>query len=204
VNPSKGKRSKKRKRKEVQAATQAIREVPASREGEANLTTPSIPPIQLHITIGLNSTSEYLDKMISSHSLNETVLPPESTPSEPTAQLKPLATIFLTTVAMIHLPYSHIPTLTSLASGMHPNAPPIRLVHVGASSETKLSETLGIPRVGMIGVLEGAPGAKPLIEYVRDTVEAIDVPWTREVGAGRWLGTKIIEGKENRELDGKS
>lgn len=140
--------------------------------------------------------------MIVPQTLDQTPTPSNSMPQDPASYTSSLAMIFLTAASMNHLPYSHLPTLTSLASATRPHALQIRLVQLGVVAEIKLCEALGIPRVGVIGVLEGAPGAIPLIEYVRGTVEAVDVPWTREVGAGKWLGTKILDGEEAREKPG--
>lgn len=77
--------------------------------------------------------------------------------------------------------------------------PPIRLIQLGAASEKKLCEALGLQRVGIVAIQDEAPGADPLIDYVRDNVEAVDVAWTREVGAGQWLGTSISMGKTREE-----
>lgn len=35
-------------------------------------------------------------------------------------------------------------------------------------------------RVGVLGVMEGAPGAGPVARYVRENVEVVDARWLRE------------------------
>jgi ribonuclease P/MRP protein subunit POP3 len=117
----------------------------------------------------------------------------------PEESLKQLAAIFISETATNHLPYSHLPTLTALASARHSGLPKIRLVQLGTAAEAAISEALGLPRAGVVGVLADAPGAGPLLEYVREIVGAVDVPWTREVAAGEWLGTKILHGDERLE-----
>jgi ribonuclease P/MRP protein subunit POP3 len=91
-----------------------------------------------------------------------------------------------------------MPLLSHLSSSYYPSLPPTRLVPFSTTSEAKLCKALGIPRVGIIGIFEGAPGAGPLVEYVREKVEVTDVPWVREVEKGEWLGTKIMFGEEDK------
>ncbi|KAF2431770.1 hypothetical protein EJ08DRAFT_557761, partial [Tothia fuscella] len=187
IIPSKGKRSKKRKRTEI--------EIPANTNPEGVLLedddkiSPSpTPELRNFITVGFNSTSRHLESMISPNVTTE-----EKSPQAPKSKqtTKLLAAIFLTAASTNYLPYSHLPTLASLASSTHPESPAIRLVQLGNTSESKLSEALGIPRIGIIGVFEDAPNAAPLMGYVREHVEAVNVPWTKDVGKGNWLGTRI-------------
>jgi ribonuclease P/MRP protein subunit POP3 len=98
-----------------------------------------------------------------------------------------------------YLPYTHLPTLAALVSARHPTKPAIRIVQLRASVEAKVCEALGLPRAAIVGVFEDAPGAGPLIEYVRETLDAVEVPWTREIGDGKWLGTKILLGEQTLE-----
>lgn len=53
--------------------------------------------------------------------------------------------------------------------------------------------------MGTIGIFENAPGAKGLIENVRENVEVVEVPWVKEVEGGEWLGTKVIFGEDGKE-----
>jgi ribonuclease P/MRP protein subunit POP3 len=196
VRPSQGKRSRKRKRTEEKAANQVTGAEPTSTPAKADVTVPAGPEIQHHITIGLNSTSRLLESLIDPLAPKNTTNPSNTVTIESRSQPRRLAAIFLTATTQDYLPYSYLPTLTALASSTQPNKPPIRLIKLSAASENKLCESLGIPRLGVVGVLEEAPGATPLIEYVRENVDAVDVAWAREVGAGRWLGSNILDGKE--------
>jgi ribonuclease P/MRP protein subunit POP3 len=208
---SKGKRSKKRKRKES-----------AALDASSTLVSPAPPPpaIHQHVTIGLNSTTRHLESFLHqqiSHKTStkevqaaENSVPEDERPETtvrsqeedkvgPEETPKHLAAIFMTEAAINHLPYSHLPTLTALASASHPSSPKIRLVQLRSVAEAAICKALGLPRAGVIGILTDAPGAGPLLEYVREVVDAVDVPWTREVAAGRWMGTKILLGQEDLE-----
>lgn len=77
----------------------------------------------------------------------------------------------------------------------HSTLSPARLIPLSSISEAKLCSVLGIPRVGIIAIFDGAPGAGPLVENVRENVEVTDVPWAKEVQGGEWLGTKIMFGE---------
>jgi len=78
------------------------------------------------------------------------------------------------------------------------------VVPLDAMSERKLCAAMGIPRIGVLGVMSDAPGAAPLLEYVRDQVSLLKVPWVKETSEGRWLGTKIgtreVEGDNEDEM----
>ena len=50
---------------------------------------------------------------------------------------------------------------------------------------------LGIPRVGMVGLIDGAPSASSLIELVRQNVPELEVPWLEEAVKGAYLAVKI-------------
>lgn len=111
-----------------------------------------------------------------------------------------LSTIFLTAPSpSIHPPYTPLPLLAALSSKNHPALPPTRLISLSTSSEAKLCAALGIPRVGLIGIFEDTPGAKGLVEYVRENMETIDVPWIKETGNAEWLGTRVMFGEERTE-----
>lgn len=102
----------------------------------------------------------------------------------------PLAVIFLTQ-PVSSLQYSHLPTLVAFAAASRPGGIAPRFVALDAAAEQKLKTALGIPRVGVLGVLSDAPGAAPLFEYVRHNVSPLDIPWVKEATQGKCLGTKI-------------
>jgi ribonuclease P/MRP protein subunit POP3 len=206
---SKGKRNKKRKRSKRDSPEKLLLE-PQS---------PSLPAVQNHVTVGLNSTTRYLESVLHTVATREPLAseaPDNDNPdkdfflshpdvlSQRNAELNEdnphhLAAIFMTEATANYLPYTHLPTLAALASARHPATPAIRIVQLKASAEAKICEALGLPRAGIVGVLEDAPGAGPLVEYVRDFVNAVEVPWTREVADGKWLGTKILLAEERLE-----
>jgi len=43
-----------------------------------------------------------------------------------------------------------------------------------------MARALHQPRVGVLGLEEAAPDAAALVSFVRENLEAIDVPWLRE------------------------
>lgn len=116
-----------------------------------------------------------------------------------------LSCIFLTQPSpSTHIPYTALPFLSRLASSRQLSLSPTRLVPLSIASEVKLCKALGISRVGIIGIFDGAPGPSALMEYVRNKVEVVDVPWVKEVNSGDWLGTKIMFGEEDRMAWGVS
>jgi ribonuclease P/MRP protein subunit POP3 len=137
---------------------------------------PPTPGIGSHITIGLNTTSRHLEAFIK--------------PDQDLTNTAPLAAVFLTQ-SPLALQYTHLPVLTALAASSHREISAPRLIPLDKSAEQRLSRALGIRRVSVIGVLQDAPGARPLIDYVREHVGAVEVPWVTETTEGKFLGTKI-------------
>jgi ribonuclease P/MRP protein subunit POP3 len=81
--------------------------------------------------------------------------------------------------------------MVAFASKCVPSKQPIRLVGFSAACEERLSAALGVPRVSSIGLREGAPQAKALIEFVREHVASVDAAWLQAVEDGQFLETKI-------------
>lgn len=85
----------------------------------------------------------------------------------------------------------HLPQLVYTASLAHAELPATRLVALANGSDTRLCEALGIPRVSFIGILDGAPHSKPLVNLVREYVPEIEVPWLKQAKESRYLPVKI-------------
>ncbi|KAF2086517.1 hypothetical protein K490DRAFT_66710 [Saccharata proteae CBS 121410] len=192
VTPSKGKRSKKRKRAERPQPTPPPPPPPA-------------PEIASHVTVGINSTTRHLEQLalstvpaaLKSDAISATETPPDSkNDSEPPATTpsppSPITAIFIPASPNSPI-HAHLPILCATASAKTttPTASPTLLVPLKPSTEAKLATALGVPRLGVVGLLAGAPGADTLVQYVRDHVEPVDVPWLREVGAGKYLGVNV-------------
>lgn len=87
--------------------------------------------------------------------------------------------------------YAHLPVLIKTASLASSSMPKIRLVALPKGAETSLGRALKLPRVGLIGLLEGAPGVSELIELIRTEVLEVEVPWLETAEADRFLPIKI-------------
>ncbi|KAF2144133.1 uncharacterized protein K452DRAFT_267305 [Aplosporella prunicola CBS 121167] len=181
VTPSQGKRSKKRKRHDDAGAATSD-PVPA----------PPMPDISKSITVGINSTTRHLEQLAAARA------PPALRPQGGNEHkeigdapaLSNLAILFLLKPPN-DITYAHLPLLSQAASSTLPAATATRLVPLKASSEQKLASALGLPRVGVVGVMEGAPGAAPLLDYVRAHLAAVEVPWIREAKNAQYLDVNI-------------
>lgn len=114
----------------------------------------------------------------------------------PEAQFKPVHTrnfsiIFVPKSSQPSILHTHLPQLVATASLAHPALPAIRLVQLKISSDARICEALGLPRASFIGIMEGAPYSKSLVELVRECVPEIEVPWLREMKKGDYLPVKI-------------
>ncbi|KAG9952297.1 hypothetical protein KCU85_g2097, partial [Aureobasidium melanogenum] len=177
---SSGKNSKKRKRTSEKTSSPAAEERPLE------------PEILRHLTVGLNSTSRHLENEAASSKPG--ALP---TTDKETQQLdeqvvaKHLAVVFLPK-PKDNLVYAHLPLLCYTASYAQKNkAQCTRLVLLDPSCERTIAAAMGLPRAGVIGVFDNAPGAAPLLEYVRDNVDPVEVLWLNKALSGQWMGINV-------------
>jgi ribonuclease P/MRP protein subunit POP3 len=173
-----GKRSKKRKRTSEKNAAPAVESKPVE------------PKILEYLTVGLNTTSRHLE--------TEAALSKSGAPTteykESKAELATgnrLAVVFLPK-PRDNLVYSHLPLLCYTSSAnMKDEAQQTRLVLLDPSSERILAASIGLPRAGVIGVFDNAPGAGPLLEYVRQNVDPVEIPWLKKALSGQWMGVNV-------------
>jgi ribonuclease P/MRP protein subunit POP3 len=94
--------------------------------------------------------------------------------------------------------HAHIPTLlhlSTLSSNPGATSSQTRLVALPTSTDARLAANLHIPRVGAVGIYEGAPGAKALEDYVRQHVGLTECPWVDEAMRAEWKGLNVVGGK---------
>jgi ribonuclease P/MRP protein subunit POP3 len=101
------------------------------------------------------------------------------------------AAIFVLRSSQPSILHAHLPQLIATASLAQPELPPIRLVQLPKGCDARLCVALGLSRVSFIGILEGAPHSRSLIDFVRDNVPEIEVPWLEEVRKMSYMPVKI-------------
>lgn len=154
---------------------------------------PTPPPLlSSHLMVGLNSITRHLSILAAPSTLplnqNGDGEKNESKSEGPT----PLTLLFIPHAnPSTSLAHAHLPTLTYLASKSHPTLPPTRLVALSSSSEAKLASALHIPRVGALALLQDAPGATALVEYVRERAGGVECKWIEEGLKAEWKGLKV-------------
>ncbi len=168
------------------------------------------PEMHDHLTIGFNTTTRYLENLArtSSPSINEksgpmTAIKTSTQLSLDPANTKPLAAVFVAHFGQPPVLYSHLPLLTKAASFAVPSSPPTRVIPLPAGAEDRLKTVLGIPRVGLVGLIDGAPKASSLIELIRQNVPELEVPWLQDAVKGAYLAVKINATQSSTPLDPK-
>ena len=197
MHPSKGKRDKKRKRKESRLAGHP--DMDRSNVGGPGPSGKEPPAICKHLTIGFNSTMRYLEARARvaapKDRLAQAVTPPERDASQTAADAvddhKPLAAVFIPHSAQSSIMYSHLPLLVKAASLASPSHPTTRLVKLPKGAEERLSAVLSIPRTALIGLLDGAPKADILIDFIRRNVPGVEIPWFDEAARGAYMPVNI-------------
>ncbi|KAI9723364.1 MAG: hypothetical protein M1812_001248 [Candelaria pacifica] len=195
ISKSKGKRSKKRKRAEAKATVAFDSHIEnASSFGAPLLSTVPPPPELLSsLTIGFNSITRHLEAL-SLESLPKACAAHPRPPNPSASQATPtphLAAIFVPRDAQPPLLHAHLPTLTVTASLSNPTLPQTRLVSLPKAAESKMMAALGLPCVGFVGLMESAPNASSLVDFVREHVSIVEAAWLKEVRAGVYLPVNI-------------
>jgi ribonuclease P/MRP protein subunit POP3 len=196
VEPSKGKRAKKRKRKEAKLAEATSK--------------PPVPEISSFVVVGLNSITRYLEsssqaskpKQSMEGATNETstrepAMEENSNDAKVSRILdKPqnsthFSAIFVLRSSQPSILHSHLPQLIATASKARPDLPATGLVQLPKNCDARLCQALELSRVSFIGLLEGAPHSKALVDLVRDCVSEVEIPWLQEVKKANYLPVKI-------------
>lgn len=152
---------------------------------------PPAPPIADHIKIGLNTVTRCLESTATQYIpvplANHMCHLQDSVASGPKTTLA----VVILSKTKSDLMYSHLPMLCATASANCTEEASIRLVILDNSAETRLAESLGLPRVGVLGVVAGDTAVKPFINYVRSHVEPVHIPWLAGTMQGKYQPLKI-------------
>ncbi|KAI1661576.1 hypothetical protein F4813DRAFT_164176 [Daldinia decipiens] len=176
VELSKGKRDKKRKRK-------------VSTTHSKNGSPPPSPGLKSYVDVGLTTVTRHLQELASKAQAVEA----NSDDKLPTQDIShhPYSAIFVARSGQPNVLNGHLPQMVAIASKSHPEQMSTRLVGLSKSCEDRLSESLGIPRVSCIGIREGAPDSKALIEFIAKHVPNIDIQWMEEAKKAEYKPTNI-------------
>ena len=152
-----------------------------------------------YLTIGFNVTTRYLEALARTSATQgdkgrDTALFRVGYCESPDAdsdKLRSLAAIFVPHSDQSSILYSHLPLLIKAASFAPFTSSAPRLIMLPRGAEEHLATTLSIPRVGLIGIIDGAPGAKALTDLARTKVPDVDVPWFDEGARGLYQPVNI-------------
>ncbi|KAI0969305.1 hypothetical protein F4678DRAFT_473929 [Xylaria arbuscula] len=173
---SKGSRAKKRKRMEKSSP-------------ETAPPVPPIPDLQSYVDIGLSCVSRCLQNSASERF--EIGSSRDGQRREETPPGRFYSVIFVTRSGQPNALSSHLPQMVAVAAKSHPSQPPTRLVELPRACEGRLCESLGIPRVSCVAICAGAPNSNALVDFAREHVATIKVPWFNEAADGDYRATKI-------------
>lgn len=142
------------------------------RAGKArNTTHDPLPETYNHLTVGFNSTVRRLESLASGR---KPAILSAATPTRPTAPEVNLSVVF---VCRQNLPDIMTSSLPLLVASSAPKSKRSRLVELSSQAEAKIAQALQQPRVGVLGVEEGAPGAETVLRFVAESLDTVDVPW---------------------------
>ncbi|KAI1124984.1 hypothetical protein F5Y10DRAFT_248050 [Nemania abortiva] len=176
IHPSKGNRAKKRKRKEQS-------------NSETAPPAPPAPEIQSYVDIGLSCVSRCLQKTTSEGLESSSLRDGQKLEELPASRF--YSAIFVARSGQPNALSSHLPQMVAVACKSHPSQPPTRLVELPKACESRLCESLGIPRVSCIGICVGAPNSNALVDFTREHVVITKVPWLEEASDAEYRSTRI-------------
>lgn len=200
TNRSQGKRAKKRKRDGVHEESNTEQEVDlVYHQPYAVDTSPDLELLD-YLTVGFNSTNRHLEALATPRhfmatpgitcAVNE-ARTAHSNGLQTSPTTKSLVAVFVSRSDQPSIMHSHLPMLIQAASLAPTSSQDIKLVILPKGAEKRLSAALGIPRVGIVGLMDGAPAASPLMDFVRKHVPKVEIPWLAEAEAGGYLPVKI-------------
>lgn len=198
---SKGKRSKKRKRKDGKLKGE-----------DPELTRPSPPEISSSVFVGLNNITRNLETLSrkSKHghdsSLDDSLAKQPEVHDSPSqggkvsessvmmenkSRDRHFSAVFVLSSSLPSVLQEHLPQLVTTASLAHPSLPATRLVQLPKGCESRLCANLGLPRASAVGILDGAPHSGSLIDLVREQVPEVHIAWLQEARKHEYQAVKI-------------
>ena len=175
IVPSKGKRDKRNKRRSHRQNLSNESVIVPTDKQEQRVPVPALPDIASFLTIGFNSTERCLETA-AQRCVPASISKVVGTQDNHELQM-PLAAVFVDRSEYPPIVYSHLPLLVATASLNTPSEPQIRLIALPKGAGIRLSTALHIPRTAIIGLGTDAPGARSLVNSIRDHVAPIQVPW---------------------------
>lgn len=149
---------------------------------------PPAPELGAFVDVGLANISRVLEKMADSKGVSDRNLMEGMGRKEDPAYLA----VFVARSGQPAAFNSHFPQMVAVASRSHPELDQVRLIGFSGACEDRLSHCLGIPRASSIAIRVGAPQSKPLVDFVRAHVPAVEVAWFQEAGTAQHRPTNIV------------
>lgn len=154
---------------------------------ELERVVPPTPAVAASVDIGLSTITRNLQA--GSRTSRNNAKPESKDVSSPS---EPYSVIFIARSGPPSAFFSHLPQMIAVASKSQQLAEPVRLVGFSKACEERLSVCMGIPRVTSVALrADDTAQARALVDFVRKTVPAVEVPWLEEAGNGKYIQTKI-------------
>ncbi|KAH8890760.1 hypothetical protein GQ53DRAFT_746947 [Thozetella sp. PMI_491] len=179
ITPSRGKRSKLKRKRSGHAET------------EKDLQQPPRPAVAAYVDVGLASISRHLEALSSQENSRDTEWDGALPAHELRNTLQPYSVIFVARSGMSPIFHSHFLQMMVAASKAKMLEEPMRLVAFSRPCEERLSAAVGIPRVTSLALRSDAPQSKALVDFVRAHVPAPEILWLEEARTAKHLVTKI-------------
>lgn len=151
---------------------------------------PPPPAVAGFVDVGLSNITRHLQLNASTPTLDAESMENHGT-TNPEPQVS-YSVIFVSRSGPPSALFSHLPQMVAVASKSQQLAEPIRLVGFSKACEERLSACMGIPRVTSVGLRAGEMAQlKAVVDFVRERLPAVDLPWLEQAATGSYRKTKI-------------
>lgn len=131
-------------------------------------TTPDAPEVLKHVTLGFNSTVKALERQVG----------------------KPLTMVVVFVCRADITPAVLTDFFPTLACTLSFGGEPVRLILLPRGSMARLSQIVGKPHTGIIGIKTGLTGGESLL-LLANTIEPVNLPWLDENKMAEYLKPNV-------------
>ncbi|EXJ95155.1 hypothetical protein A1O1_00274 [Capronia coronata CBS 617.96] len=145
-----------------------------------------MPDLYTHLTIGFNSTVRRLEALAGDRS--PAILSAPTTTTTPSQNPVNLSVVFVCRQNLPDIMSSSMPLLVATSAPVSSRS---QLVELSPQAEAKIAQALQQPRVGVLGLEEGASDAGALLRLVAETFETVTVPWLDQPQRPHYFPVKV-------------
>ncbi len=149
------------------------------------------PEIFSYLTIGFNSTVRMLEGIGGTSKKTPAAIEQSQKTATDVKDAGCCPTVFVCRSALPEPVSQSFPILIAIASLRIESPQPMRLLELSARAEAAVSAALALPRVSVLAIQQDAPGAGLFLQFIREHVGPVALPWLSEAPSPTYLPVKF-------------